>query len=57
MNYKKTSKWLTVFLTFAGILLFIDLLPNEEPVKKTKSNHKADYRAAYHFTTPDKWKN
>ncbi|WP_456279750.1 glycoside hydrolase family 32 protein [Bacillus sp. K7] len=57
MNYKKAGKWLTVFLIFAGILLFIDLLPNEEPVKKTKSTQKPDYRAAYHFTTPDKWKN
>ncbi|MCY8198442.1 2,6-beta-fructan 6-levanbiohydrolase [Bacillus subtilis] len=57
MNYIKAGKWLTVFLTFLGILLFIDLFPKEGHDQKTKSKHKPDYRAAYHFTTPDKWKN
>lgn len=57
MNYIKAGKWLTVFLTFLGILLFIDLFPKEEHDQKTKSKQKPDYRAAYHFTTPDKWKN
>ncbi len=57
MNYIKAGKWLTVFLTFLGILLFIDLFPKEGHDQKTKSKQKPDYRAAYHFTTPDKWKN
>lgn len=38
MNYIKAGKWLTVFLTFLGILLFIDLFPKEEHDQKQNQN-------------------
>lgn len=57
MNYKKIGKWLIVFFIFVGILLFIDLLLNEEFVKKIKLNYKVDYWVVYYFMMLDKWKN
>ena len=41
-----------------GAFLFVGLLPNKtHNSSDTNTEHKKDYRAAYHFTTPDKWKN
>lgn len=45
-----------ILLMVLGVFLFIALSPNTHP-PKTKTNQEPDYRAAYHFTTPDKWKN
>ncbi|WP_141430792.1 glycoside hydrolase family 32 protein [Bacillus sp. 03113] len=59
--------WLGVIIICISILISVGLMiyhsdKNKEMEKNKKketiiSNHKPTYRANYHFTTPDKWKN
>lgn len=58
VNSIMARKWPVVILIFLGAFLFVGLLPNKSHNSSdTNTEHKKDYRAAYHFTTPDKWKN
>lgn len=58
VNSIMARKWPVVILIFLGAFLFVGLLPNKNHNSSdTNTEHKKDYRAAYHFTTPDKWKN
>ncbi|MCC9022151.1 glycoside hydrolase family 32 protein [Bacillus nakamurai] len=45
-------------LVFLGAFLLVGLLPyKDNHSSKTKPTQETDDRAAFHFTTPDKWKN
>nr|WP_216631474.1 glycoside hydrolase family 32 protein [Bacillus amyloliquefaciens] len=58
VNSIMARKWPIVILIFLGAFLFVGLLPNKtHNSSDTNTEHKKNYRAAYHFTTPDKWKN
>lgn len=58
VNSTMARKWPIAILIFLGAFLFVGLLPDKNHnSSETNTAHKTDYRAAYHFTTPDKWKN
>lgn len=57
--YNKTYKLLTAIIICLGIILFILLFfyYSNKKINGNVISKRADYRAIYHFTTPDKWKN
>ncbi|WP_278046681.1 glycoside hydrolase family 32 protein [Clostridium sp. DJ247] len=57
--HKKVYKLLAALMIFLGILLIIFLFfyHSDKKINKTVIPQKPNYRAIYHFTTPDKWKN
>ncbi|GIM28570.1 levanase [Clostridium polyendosporum] len=58
-TYKKSYKLLAALMIFLGILLIILLFfyHPDKKINKTVIHQKPNYRAIYHFTAPDRWKN
>jgi levanbiose-producing levanase len=56
---KKAYKYLAFFTICLGLLVFIGIIINhtDNREKKEVSHYQPTFRAAYHFSVPDKWKN
>ncbi|WP_315900428.1 glycoside hydrolase family 32 protein [Neobacillus bataviensis] len=59
MTEKKVYKYLVFFTICLSLLVFIGIIIDhtDNRRKKEVTHYQPTYRAAYHFTVPDKWKN